>query len=215
MAQVDWNSIMSGGNNGRSKWSGCNVKMLMICRKNEQKSAEAGRDVFDEIPSISIHWPGQDETVRAIEPHDKLEHPHLWEAFQAGVKEPQSGMPLKEWPRITASAIHELAYLGFRTVEQLAEANDEVKRKMGPLSKFVKEAQEWLKAATSDQSQVVALREALEREKTRTGRLEHQVELLMQRIEANEGNRFVRPATDVVAEPEVKRGPGRPRKDEE
>lgn len=215
MAQIDWNSIANGGNNGRSKWSGCNVKMMMICRKNEQKSAEAGREIYDEVPSISFRWPGQDETVRAIEPQDKLEHPLLWEAFQAGTKEVQSGMPLKEWPKITASAIHELAYLGFRTVEQLAEANDAVKQKMGPLSRFVKEAQEWLKAANSEQSQVVSLRESLEREKLRVQRMEHQIELLMQRIEGNEGIRFERPKADVSLEPEVKRGPGRPRKDEE
>lgn len=192
MAQIDWNQIVNGAA-PRNKWSGCNIKIMMVCRKNDQKSVEAGRDIFDEIPSISFQWPGQDETVRALEEKDKVEHPHLWAAFTAGTGEVQSGMPLKEWPRITASAIHELAYLGFRTVEQLAQANDEVKRRMGPLSRFVKEAQEWLKAATSEQSQVVALREALEREKTRGDRLENQIELLMQRIESNEGNRFERP----------------------
>jgi hypothetical protein len=215
MAQVDWNSIMNGGAPARNKWSGCNVKMFMVCRKNEQKSAEAGRDIFDEIPSISFRWPGQDETVRALEPQDKMEHPMLWEAFQAGTKEVQSGMPLKEWPKITASAIHELAYLGFRTVEQLAEANDEVKRRMGPLGRFVKEAKEWLDAANSPQSQVVSLRETLEREKVRADRLENQIELLMQRIEGNEGIRFERAKVEVSQEPDVKRGPGRPRKDEE
>jgi chromosome segregation ATPase len=137
-------------------------------------------------------------------------------------------MPLQEWPRVTASAIKELAYLGFRTVEQLAEANDEVKRRMGPLSKFVKEAQEWIAAATSGQSQVVALKEALDRERTRAERMEQQIELLMQRIEGNEGTRFTRPAptwqnevTEAVDAAESlddvevqleKRGRGRPRK---
>jgi hypothetical protein len=192
MAQVDWNQIMNGNNQAKSKWSGCNVKFMMVCRKNEQKSVEAGRDIYDEIPSISMQWPGMDETVRAIEERDKIEHPALWAAFNAGTGEVQSGMPLKEWPKITASAIHELAYLGFRTVEQLAEANDEVKRRMGPLSRFVKEAKEWLQAASSEQAQVVSLKEALEREKVRGDRLENQIELLMQRIEGNEGTRFDR-----------------------
>jgi hypothetical protein len=192
MAQVDWNQIMNGNNQAKSKWSGCNVKFMMVCRKNEQKSVEAGRDIYDEIPSISMQWPGMDETVRAIEERDKIEHPALWAAFNAGTGEVQSGMPLKEWPKITASAIHELAYLGFRTVEQLAEANDEVKRRMGPLSRFVKEAKEWLQAASSEQAQVVSLKEALEREKVRGDRLENQIELLMQRIEGNEGTRLDR-----------------------
>jgi hypothetical protein len=197
MPQVDWNSIMNGNGQPKSRWSGCNVKFMNVVRKNEAKSQQAGRDIYDEIPSISMQWPGGDETVRALEEKDKVEHPQLWAAFTAGTGPVQSGMPLKEWTRVTASAIHELAYLGFRTVEQLAEANDEVKRRMGPLSKFVKEAQEWLSAANSGQSQVVALREALEREKNRGDRLENQIELLMQRIEANEGNRFERPKVSL------------------
>jgi len=228
MAQIDWQSIMNGHQQQKSRWAGANVKFMMVCRKNETKSAEAGREIYDEIPSISIQWPGGDETVRAIEERDKVEHPQAYAAFMAGTGPVQSGMPLQEWPRVTASAIKELAYLGFRTVEQLAEANDEVKRRMGPLSKFVKEAQEWMAAATSGQSQVVALKEALDRERTRAERMEQQIELLMQRIEGNEGTRFTRPAptwqnevTEAVDAAESlddvevqleKRGRGRPRK---
>lgn len=197
MPQVDWNSIMNGNGTPKNRWSGCNVKFFNVVRRNEEKSKQAGRDIYDEIPSISMQWPGCDETVRAIEEKDKIEHPQLWAAFTAGTGPVQSGMPLKEWTRITASAVHELAYLGFRTVEQLAEANDEVKRRMGPLSRFVKEAQEWLAAANSPQSQVVAIKEAFEREKLRADRLENQIELLMQRIEANEGNRFERAKVSI------------------
>ncbi len=195
MPQVDWNSLMNG--HKKSPYSGCNIKMFNVVRKSEEKSKQAGRDIYDEIPSISFQWPGCDETVRAIEEKDKRDHPEIWAAFSAGIGPVQSGMPLKEWTRITASAVHELAYLGFRTVEQLAEANDEVKRKMGPLQRFAKEAQEWLAAANSPQSQVVALKEAFDREKLRADRLENQIELLLQRIEANEGNRFERPKLTI------------------
>jgi len=208
MAQIDWEQIMNGRQQNRSRWSGANVKFLNVVRKNDQKSNEAGRDIYDEVPSISIQWPGGDETVRAIEEKDKHEFPELWEAFTAGMGEVQSGMPLKEWTRITASAVHELAYLGFRTVEQLAEANDEVRRRMGPLSQYIKEAKEWLEAASCEQAQVVAMQQQLDRERKRADKLEEQVELLMQRIEATEGIRIER----VAAEPKKK---GRPRKQDE
>lgn len=206
MAQIDWEQIMNGRQQNRSRWSGANVKFLNVVRKNDQKSNEAGRDIYDEVPSISIQWPGGDETVRAIEEKDKHEFPELWAAFTAGMGEVQSGMPLKEWTRMTASAVHELAYLGFRTVEQLAEANDDVRRRMGPLSKYIKEAQEWIEAASTEQAQVVAMQQQLDRERLRADKLEQQVELLMQRIEATEGIRIDR-------EPAPKRG--RPRKGEE
>jgi len=80
-----------------------------------------------------------------------------------------------------------MQYLGFKTVEQLAEANDDVKRRMGPLSKFIKMAQDWLHAASSSQNEVVKLKQLLEREERRTAKLEEQIEFLMQRVEANEG----------------------------
>ena len=208
MAQIDWTSIMNGQQNQqRSKWSGANIKFLNVVRKNDEKSLDAGRDIYDEVPSISIQWPGGDETVRALEEKDKHEFPELWAAFSAGMGEVQSGMPLKEWTRITASALHELAYLGFRTVEQLAEANDDVRRRMGPLSQYIKEAQDWLEAANGAQAQVVALKESLEREQKRTERLEHQLEILMQRIEATEGISLERASSDKKR--------GRPRKQDE
>ena len=88
---------------------------------------------------------------------------------------------------MTASAMRELHYLGFRTVEQLATANDEIKRKIGPLSKFIKLAADWLEAAKSSQHDVVTLKQQLENESNRRKMLEEKVELLLQRIEANEG----------------------------
>ena len=88
---------------------------------------------------------------------------------------------------MTGSAMRELQYLGFKTIEQLASASDEVKRKLGPLSKFVKLAQEWLAAAKSEQADVVKLKQLLDVETSRRKQLEHKVELLLQRIEGNEG----------------------------
>lgn len=197
MANIDWNGIMNGQPTQKSRWAGANVKFLTVVKRNRQKSEAEGRDIYDEVPSISIRWPGGDETVRAIEERDKQEHPAAYAAFTAGLGEVQSGMPLKEWTLINASAVHELAYLGFRTVEQLAEANDEVKRRLGPLGRFVKMAKDWMDAATDPQAEVVSLRAQLERERLRSDRLENQVELLMQRVEANEGTKFTRPERQV------------------
>ena len=81
----------------------------------------------------------------------------------------------------------ELQHMGFKTVEQLAETTDDVKRRLGTLSKFVKIAKDWIESANSSQFQVTALKQQLEREQRRTEKLEQQVELLMQRVEANEG----------------------------
>jgi outer membrane protein TolC len=83
--------------------------------------------------------------------------------------------------------MREFQYLGFKTVEQVANATEDAKRKLGTLSKFVKLAKEWLAAANSDQNDVAKLRVQLEQYQTKYAKLEEKLELLMQRIEASEG----------------------------
>jgi hypothetical protein len=187
MAQIDWQSIMSGNSQPKKRFSGANVKFFYSYNENREKSLKEGRPIFDEIPSISIQWPGQDETVRRIEPQDMQEYPEMYARFKAGSEPVLEGTPLAEWPMMSGSAMRELQYLGFKTVEQLAAATDDVKRKLGPLSKFCKLAKEWLEAANSDQNSVVKLKQQLEAETKKRENLEHKLELLMQRVEANEG----------------------------
>lgn len=199
MAQIDWQSIMSGNSQPKKRYSGANVKFFYSYNENREKSLKEGRPIFDEIPSISIQWPGQDETVRRIEPQDIHDYPELYARFKAGSEPVTEGTPLAEWPMMSGSAMRELQYMGFKTVEQLSVATDDVKRKLGPLSKFVKLAKEWLDAANSDQNAVVKLKQQLELETKKRESLEHKLELLMQRVEANEGT-DLRPARRAMAE---------------
>lgn len=186
MAQIDWDRIISPDSKPASR-NKPNVKFFNAYNENAQKTLEAGRPIFDEIPSISIQWPGMDETVRRIEPGDAERYPAEYSRFQGNSEPITDGLPLSEWPPMTGSAMRELNYLGFKTVEQLASANDDIKRRLGTLSKFVKLANDWLSAAQSDQSEVVRLRQILEKEKANRLLLQERVELLLQRIEANEG----------------------------
>lgn len=187
MAQIDWQSIMNGQSQQKKRYHGANVKFFNAYNENYEKSLKAGRAIFDEIPSISIQWPGGDETVRKIEPQDITEYPEKYAQFMSGNEPVTDGTPLAEWPPMSGSAMREFAYLGFRTVEQLAACNDEIRRKLGPLSRFIKMAQDYIEAANSPQIEVVKLKQQLEREQSRTQKLEEQVELLMRRVESNEG----------------------------
>jgi hypothetical protein len=222
MAQIDWQSIMSGNSQPKKRFSGANVKFFYSYNENREKSLKEGRPIFDEIPSISIQWPGQDETVRRIEPQDIQEYPEKYARFKAGSEPVLEGTPLAEWPMMSGSAMRELQYLGFKTVEQLAAATDDVKRKLGPLSKFCKLAKDWLDAANSDQNSVVKLKQQLAQETKHRQQLEQKVELLLQRIEANEGTdlrsyrKEVIPSTeaeeDMVDDLDEPKRRGRPRK---
>jgi len=203
MAQIDWQSVMSGNSQPKKRYSGANIKFFYAYNENREKSMKEGRPIFDEIPSISIQWPGMDETVRRIEPQDMQEYPELYARFKAGSEPVTEGTPMAEWPMMTGSAMRELQYMGFKTVEQIAAATDEVKRKLGPLSKFVKLAQDWLAAAKSDQNEVVKLKQLLDGETARRKALEHKVELLLQRVEANEGIDLRERRKEVIPAPEA------------
>ena len=187
MAQVDWGSIMSGQQQQKKRYAGMNVQFFYAYNENEEKSLKEGRPIFDEIPSISIQVPGGDTTVRRIEPQDIQEYPEKYQAFKAGSEPVTEGTPLAEWPMMPGTAMREFQYLGFKTVEQVANATEDAKRKLGTLSKFVKLAKEWLAAANSDQNDVAKLKVQLEQYQTKYAKLEEKLELLMQRIEANEG----------------------------
>lgn len=203
MAHIDWQSIMNGQMQPKRRYQGANVKFFNAYNENREKSVKEGRPIYDEIPSISIQWPGGDETVRRIEPQDIQEYPDKYAAFMAGNEPVDSGTPLIEWPPIPGTAVRELQHMGFKTVEQLAEANDDIKRRVGPLAKYIKLAQEWLKAANSSQSDVVKLKEMLEREQKRSAKMEQQLDLLMQRIEANEGTNLRGIKKEVIQESQV------------
>ena len=203
MAQIDWNNLMNGQQQQRRRFHGANVKFFNSYNENKEKSLEAGRAIFDEIPSISIQYPGGDETVRKIEPQDIQDYPELYAAFKAGSEVVVSGTPLAEWTLMNGSTLRELQHLGFKTVEQLADAHDELKRKLGPTGKFVKMAKDWLDAANSSQFNVVALKQQLEREQKRTAKLEEQVELLLQRVEGNEGTDLRSRRKEVIRSIEV------------
>ena len=199
MAQIDWQSIMSGNSQPKKRYSGANIKFFYAYNENREKTLKEGRPIFDEIPSISIQWPGQDETVRRIEPQDMHDYPELYARFKAGSEPVTEGTPLAEWAMMSGSAMRELQYLGFKTVEQLAVATDDVKRKLGPLSKFVKLAKDWLEAANSTQNDVAKMKQQLEKAEARAAALEHKLELFMQRVEANEGT-DLRPQRKAFAE---------------
>lgn len=194
---------MNGQMQPRKRFHGANVRFFNAYNENKEKSLQAGRAIFDEIPSISIQYPGGDETVRKIEPQDVADYPELYAAFKAGSEVVVSGTPLAEWPLMNGSTLRELQHLGFKTVEQLAEAHDEIKRRLGPTGKFIKMAKDWLDAANSSQFTVVALKQQLEREQKRTAKLEEQVELLLQRVEGNEGTDLRPRRKEVIRSIEV------------
>jgi hypothetical protein len=104
------------------------VKFFTAPLKNEERSTEEGRPIFDDVDMIEIRVRGTKDNIvqRPVRADDKQRFRDAWRAHQDGEKAVQSGTPLAQWPVMSTSQVEEMKYLGFVTVEQIAEANDGV-----------------------------------------------------------------------------------------
>lgn len=121
---------------------------------NEQRSEEANRPIYDEKVFVEIRAVGNANNIidRKATDEDKRRFRQQYELFNAGKGEDLVGTPLSEVVWISRSQIEELAYIRVRTVEALANVNDDVCAKFAGLYDLKRKAQEYLKLANAPAS---------------------------------------------------------------
>jgi hypothetical protein len=98
--------------------------------KNEVKSTEAGRPIFDEIDLVKIITPGsKDSYVGDATPQYQARFPQQWARYKAGKSQELSGTPLNQLPWLGVGQIAEFNAVGCHTVEQLVGMPDSVSQK--------------------------------------------------------------------------------------
>ena len=199
-------------------------EFFTMTRKNETKSANEGRPIYDEINMVRIIIPGDAKTVaeQTVRDHHKQRWPREWEAFQKGQAAPISGMPLKEWSRSTPKMVAELNAQNIFTVEDLASVSDVNLGRLGMGGRQLRDqAKAFIDAAkgTYDAAQHA---EELKKRDDQIAVLQQQVQALMDRdgsvpirMEQPHANNLQDMATESEFGDSVpaKRRPGRPRKD--
>jgi Mg2+ and Co2+ transporter CorA len=127
------------------------IRFYMEAVPNQEKSTEAGRLICDDVPFIEIRVKGDRNNIqmRPVRQDDKQRFRDAWRAFESDQAAPVTGTPLKEWPAISKSMLMELNYLGFVTVEDLANASDGVCSKMAGLQMFKQKAIAFLELSKS------------------------------------------------------------------
>lgn len=125
IASDDNNPNFVGAFNPDSKLHVTFYKKQLI---NNFETERQGHPIFYECDFVKIHLPGDklnniDDFVN--ESH-KQRFPQQWARYVNSNKEGEQliGTPLAEWPLISRTVAEELKYLGFRTVESIAEASD-------------------------------------------------------------------------------------------
>jgi len=119
--------------------------------KNELKSTEAGRPIFDEIDLIKIITPGsRDSFVGDASPHYQERFPQQWARYKAGRSQEMSGTPLNQLPWLGVGQIAEFNGVGCHTVEQLVGMPDSVSQKFMGHHAIKQRAQAYLEAAKAE-----------------------------------------------------------------
>lgn len=127
------------------------VVFYMGTLKNEAKSIEEGRPIIDDVECVRIIVPGDRNSIvdRPASPQDKQRFAKQYQLFKQGRTEDEqvSGTRLTEWPFLTRGQCEEFRYLGLMTVEQLAQARDDICAKVPGLNSLKRNAALWLDKA--------------------------------------------------------------------
>lgn len=102
------------------------VRFYSRPKKNDEKSREEGRPVFEPVEYVEIFTPGDKDTIvdRPVRNIDRYAWADKYRAFRMGKSQESAGTPLSEWGGVTPERAIEYAHFKIKTVEQLAEVPD-------------------------------------------------------------------------------------------
>ncbi len=153
------------------------------------KSEQAGRPIFDDVPHIRIHVPGDKTTVIdvPVEENHKQRFERQWEKFQKGLTQSPDGTPVEQWPQVTVGQVQEFKAANIFTVEQLAGMSDlaaqrfmggnELKRKAAAFLAVAKDSAVAQRLAVAN----AELEERLARQQKQIDEQAAQIAILMQK----------------------------------
>lgn len=155
------------------------VRFFIKERPDPAATITEGRPIFKDVEYMEIRIAGKrdPQACRPVTLRDKKRFEDRYERFKKRIAEPNTGTPLKEWPRISRSRVEELAFFNVKTVEQLCDMQDVDAGKLQGGLTLKYEAQKWLEDAS--ETALIAEKEAL---KARVGDLESQLSQVLAKL---------------------------------
>lgn len=127
LAEYGGNAVMEEGQKARySQDRKMFVRFYVKPVRNNFQSTIEGRPVFDNVEYVEIRIPGDRNSIfnQPVKEEHKIRFADRYKFFKENEENLESGTPLSEWTQMTPSLVEELKYFGVRTVEQLAEMDD-------------------------------------------------------------------------------------------
>ncbi len=186
------------------------VNFSMHPRLNTQKSADAGRPIFDDVEYVMIMVPGDANSIvhrpiMDIPGRSDLERfPMQYQAFKNRKdQDSAAGTPLSVCGFLTQGQIRELEFFHVKTVEHLANMPDSNANKFMGIQDLKRKAQDFLRVA-SDRAPLTAMRSELEHRDNQIAALQAQVaELLAAAQKPKRGKAAPQPEPESEAEAEA------------
>ena len=139
-------------------------------------TAATGIRKFRDATMIQIMVPGDKRNVviREAREDDKQRFAATHKKYEEGNSAVLDGFPLAQWPLASRAMVEELKYLGFVTVEHVANANDSACSRYPGLRELKTRATSWLQAQ-ADAAPIEKLNTAIETKDKEIGALKQQM----------------------------------------
>jgi hypothetical protein len=160
------------------------VKFYPYYTENVEKTIEEGRPVYDDCDFIRIVTPGDRNNIvdRPVRASDKFRFAKQYEHYKQHGAQALTGTVLEEWPMISRAMVENLKTVGFHTVEQLAEARDDIVQRFPGMTMLKQKAQNYLDLAKGA-APVAKLESALAEAVNQNEVLARQVKELSSKVE--------------------------------
>lgn len=161
------------------------VVFYMRPRRNPLKSAEAGREVHDDVEYVKIVVPGdRDGPDRPATQRDRETYARQYAAFLANKsQDAASGTPLSSVPWLAPSLVADLHHFNCRTLEQLAAMPDTSAQKFPGILALRQKARDFIELAKGA-APMAKLREELEESRRNERELRASLEALAAEVKA-------------------------------
>ncbi len=151
--------------------------------KNNIKSTEQGRPIFDEIEYLKILTPGSKDTFETmVEDHYRERFADQYKKFKANQEQVGSGTPIDQVPWLTVGQVAEFRAVNVHTVEQLVGMSDALSQKFMGHHQIKARAQAYL-AHAAGEAPALKLQAELEARDEQIRQLNETVQNLVQRLD--------------------------------
>jgi len=179
---TDWAAVPDAPGLDETRFTGDAKLFVQFYRKpvmHPGKSHEAGRAIYEETDYIKIMVPGDKLSIieRRVNDIDKRRFADKYAKWLAGAGNVIEGTPISSLPKMTPSKVQEYKYFNVHTVEQLAEANDNLGQKFFGFNEDKRAAKAFLEIAKGN-APIEKMNEELKSRDAKIEELQAQIEAI-------------------------------------